>query len=68
MIRKNGQREIYAVVTALTVNKDDVIRIHTASGGGYGDPKKRDGAKVLEDIKNGYLTQEQAQAIYGLKK
>jgi hypothetical protein len=61
---KNGEREIYAVVTALTVNKDDVIRIHTASGGGYGDPKKRSSEKVLSDIKNGYVNASQAKTIY----
>jgi N-methylhydantoinase A/oxoprolinase/acetone carboxylase beta subunit len=61
---KNGEREIYAVVTALTVNKDDVIHIHTASGGGYGDPKKRSSEKVLSDIKNGYVNASQAKTIY----
>lgn len=64
VIRKNGKRETYAVVTALTVNKDDVIRIHTASGGGYGNPKERPKEKVLEDIKNGYMTQAHAKKVY----
>jgi len=65
VIRKNGQREIYAVVTALTVNKDDVIRIHTASGGGYGDPRKRSKDQVLDDLKNGYVSEQWAGEIYG---
>jgi N-methylhydantoinase B len=68
VIRKNGQREKYAVVTALTVNKDDVIRIFTASGGGYGDPQKRPREKVLGDIKNGYISEEQAKRVYGFRK
>jgi N-methylhydantoinase B len=67
VIRKNGEREIYAVVTALTVNKDDVIRIHTASGGGYGNPKKRDKQKVLEDLKNEYVSQSEAKNVYGVE-
>ncbi|MDX2008129.1 MAG: hydantoinase B/oxoprolinase family protein [Meiothermus sp.] len=67
VIRKDGSREIYAVVTALTVNKDDVIRIHTASGGGYGSPKKRPKDKVLQDLKNGFVSEEQARAVYGVK-
>jgi N-methylhydantoinase B len=66
VLRKDGSREVYAVVTALTVNKDDVIRIHTASGGGYGDPKKRSREKVLEDLRNGLLTAERAQEVYGI--
>ncbi len=68
VIRKNGEREIYAVVTALTVNKDDVIRIHTASGGGYGDPKKRSSEKVSRDIKNGYISKEKARSVYSFDK
>jgi N-methylhydantoinase B len=67
VIRKNGEREIYAVITALTVHKDDVIRIHTASGGGYGDPKKRDRQKVLEDIKNGFVSEARAKEVHGIK-
>ncbi len=64
VIRKNGEREIYAVVTALTVNKDDVIRIHTASGGGYGNPKQRSKEKVLDDLKNGYTDTARAEEVY----
>jgi N-methylhydantoinase B len=64
VIRKNGKRETYAVVTALTVNKDDVIRIHTASGGGYGSPKKRSKQKIQDDIKNGYLSKTHAKKVY----
>ena len=67
VIRKDGRREKYAVVTALTVNKDDVIRIHTASGGGYGSPKKRSRDKVLQDLKNGFISAEQAREVYGVK-
>ena len=65
VIRKDGSVEEYAVVTALAVNKDDVIRIHTASGGGYGNPRNRAPEAVQEDIKNGLLTPERAQEIYG---
>ena len=65
VIRKDGSVEEYAVVTALTVNKDDVIRIRTASGGGYGQPKNRTPEAVQQDIKNGFLTPERASEIYG---
>jgi N-methylhydantoinase B len=66
VIRSDGRREIFAVVTALTVNRGDVIRIHSASGGGYGDPTKRSRAKVLEDLKNGFISIEVARDIYGV--
>ena len=66
VFRTDGTREEYAVVTALEVNEGDVIRIHTGSGGGYGDPKKRNRELVLEDLKNGFVSPEQAEAVYGL--
>lgn len=66
VLRKDGSREKFAVVTALSVNKDDVIRIHTASGGGYGDPRKRSREKVLQDVKFGYISEEQAKEVYGV--
>jgi N-methylhydantoinase B/oxoprolinase/acetone carboxylase alpha subunit len=66
VIRKDGSREKHAVVTALKVNQDDVIRIFTAKGGGYGDPSKRSREKVLEDLKNGYITPEEAREVYGV--
>ena len=43
---------------------DDVIRIHTANGAGYGDPKKRDRKSIEADIKNEYITVEQAKKYY----
>lgn len=66
--RANGAKERYSVVSGLTLNTDDVIQIMTATGAGWGDPKKRDLALVKEDLKNGYLTPEQAKRDYGLDK
>jgi N-methylhydantoinase B len=66
VIRKDGSVEDYAVVTALEVNEGDVIRLRTAAGGGYGDPRARPRELVLDDLRNGYLTEEQAHKVYGL--
>lgn len=66
VIRTDGEIEKYAFVSGLTVNKDDVIRVVTASGGGFGDPKKRDKDAVLRDVRNGLLSPERAAAIYGV--
>ncbi|MHB8470146.1 MAG: hydantoinase B/oxoprolinase family protein, partial [Gaiellaceae bacterium] len=67
VIRADGSVEEYAVVTALEVNENDVIRIHTGNGGGYGDPKRRPREHVLEDVRNGFATEEHARAVYGLE-
>jgi N-methylhydantoinase B len=66
VIRADGTVEEYAVVTALEVNAGDVIRIHTATGGGYGEPRRRRRELVLEDLRNGYVTEETARTVYGL--
>ena len=67
VVRADGKVETYAVVTTLEVNRDDVIRIHTGSGGGFGDPSRRSRARVLEDLENGFVTEERARTIYGIE-
>jgi len=57
VIRKDGSVEEYAVVTAIEANEGDVIRIHTGNGAGYGDPRRRSRELVLEDLRNGFVTQ-----------
>ena len=66
VIRADGSVETHAVVTALTVNEGDVIRLHTATGGGFGDAPRRARELVLDDLRNGYLSEERARAVYGL--
>ena len=67
MIRHDGPSEHYAVVTALEVNEGDIIRVHTGSGGGYGDPRQRPRELVRDDVRNGYVTDEVARSVYGLE-
>jgi N-methylhydantoinase B len=64
--RRDGTCERHAVVTALPVDEDDAIRIRTGAGGGYGDPRRRSRDHVLEDVRNGYVTEETARAVYKL--
>jgi N-methylhydantoinase B len=44
----------------------DVIQFHSAGGGGYGDPKQRDAEAVEKDVRNGYVSIEQAKEGYGV--
>ena len=65
IVRKaDGEETRYSSCTAIPLGKDDVISVFTASGGGYGDPKDRPEKQVREDVKNGYLTAEQATDIF----
>jgi N-methylhydantoinase B len=66
VIRTDGSVEEYAVVTALKVNAGDIIRLHTASGGGYGDPRRRRVELVRDDLRNGYVSEQVARSVYGL--
>jgi N-methylhydantoinase B len=66
IVRKDGRTEDYSVISGLTVNKDEIIRIITGTGAGWGDPRKRDPGLIQEDLKNGYITEEQAKRDYGL--
>jgi N-methylhydantoinase B len=45
---------------------DDIIRLETAGGGGWGDPRARDPRLVLEDVREGYVSPDAARAVYGV--
>jgi N-methylhydantoinase B len=43
-----------------------LFRQLTPGGGGYGDPLERDPAAVAADLRNEYITPEQARDVYGV--
>lgn len=45
----------------------DVVTLRYAGGGGYGPPKDRDRAQVLDDLRNGLITPDAARNIYDLE-
>src|SRR5580704_354769 len=61
VVRRAGGHEVHAVVTGLRLDEDDVIRVVTGNGAGWGDPALRPPEEVAEDLKNGYTTAERAQ-------
>lgn len=65
--KADGSTQRYSSCTALPLQKDDVVKVITASGGGYGDPADRPAAQVKEDVKNGYISAERALEIYGVE-
>ena len=68
IVRANGTTENHSVTSGLTVNCDEVIRVMTGTGAGWGDPMQRDLELVKDDLKNGYITIDQANRYYGLDK
>ncbi|MFW7267736.1 hydantoinase B/oxoprolinase family protein [Gluconacetobacter sp. Hr-1-5] len=49
----------------VVLRKGDVVRMVTATGGGWGNPRLRDRSAVEWDIRNGFITLAQACADYG---
>ena len=66
ILRKDGSKEKYSLGTNIYLEKGDIVRCVTATGGGYGNPLKRSENSVLLDMKNGYITQEQATQYFNL--
>ena len=52
-------------MTNLGLQQEDVVRIVTGNGGGYGDPMERSRDMIRDDFKNGYVTESRAKAVYG---
>lgn len=50
----------------LPVGPGDRVRVQTSGGGGYGDPLKRDPAKVSADVRLGYVSRDAAKLVYGV--
>lgn len=65
ILRADGSVETHSMVTALPVKRGEVVRLYTATGGGYGPATDRPRDAVLADLKNGYITQDQA-ALFGV--
>ena len=52
-------------LTGVHIAKGERVRLETPGGGGYGPPGKRDSTKVADDVRLGYISFEQAKAVYG---
>ncbi|WP_103106246.1 hydantoinase B/oxoprolinase family protein [Brevibacillus reuszeri] len=56
----------FGIYARYPLNKGDVVKLVTGTGGGYGHPLKRPAEKVASDTKNGYITVKQAEEKYGV--
>lgn len=63
--RADGTVQIANMETAVPVKAGDLIRIVMGHGGGYGDPRLRPREAVERDLKNGFITPDQARTEYG---
>jgi 5-oxoprolinase (ATP-hydrolysing) len=61
-----GEEAWPAKITGYKLAAGDAIEISTPSSGGFGDPLRRDPARVLEDVLDGLTTIEIAERDYGV--
>jgi len=50
----------------ITLAAGECVHISTPGGGGYGDAHARDPARVLEDVRRGYYSPEQAKSLFAV--
>lgn len=60
------EKIIYGNVDDVVLKKGDLLRIHTAGGGGWGDSLERESQRVKLDVIRGLVSLESAQADYGV--
>jgi N-methylhydantoinase B len=46
--------------------RGDLIRLESAGGGGWGDPLTRPEGLVCRDVREGFVSEEQAASVYGV--
>lgn len=63
---KGNEEEIMQTVGNIVQTDDDVLGFHVQGGGGYGDPLERESRLVHEDVLEGYVSVEKAEAEYGV--
>jgi N-methylhydantoinase B len=55
-----------AKVFNVRLERGDAYKMLSGGGGGFGNPFKRDAHKVAEDVREGYVSREAAQKLYGV--
>ena len=66
VVRADGTRERFGKVARFPLREGDLVRLVTGTGGGAGDPLKRERELVREDLEDGIVTEREAREVYGL--
>ncbi|HYA27518.1 MAG TPA: hydantoinase B/oxoprolinase family protein, partial [Acidobacteriota bacterium] len=61
---KAGERVIPSRFSDHVLHPGEVFSLETPGGGGLGNPLSRDPQRVLNDVRNGYVTQKRACEVY----
>jgi len=63
---ENGEYFYYARQNVWHTRAGAASRYITNGGGGWGNPLERDPQRVCDDVRNGYVSQDQARVAYGV--
>ena len=61
-----GTPEALPAKSSTVVRKGDLVNISLLNGGGYGDPTRRDVARVALDVREGQVSRITAESVYGV--
>jgi N-methylhydantoinase B len=64
--RNNGSKEPWRKISNLPIAPNEIISLQTGGGGGYGPALKREPEKVLLDVRDEYVSVEEAKEKYGV--
>ena len=64
ILRSDGKTERHSMATALPLKRGDVVRLVTATGGGYGNPAERSPQAIENDLRNAYLSPDDVKNFY----
>lgn len=62
--RASGDVETLPSKTITDLDEGDRVISYTTGGGGYGNPQRRDAMAIAQDVRDGKISPEQAEATY----
>ena len=68
-VYRNGEKYVPEHLSKdqdIPIAPGDVVAVGTPGGGGFGDPRKRPPELVLQDVRRGYYTIEEARHMFGV--
>jgi N-methylhydantoinase B len=66
IFHEDGREVVLGKCARYPLKRGEVARLVTGTGGGWGSPLERPVEAVVEDVKDGYVTIEQAERDYGV--
>ena len=67
ILHEDGSKEIFGKCARYPLKRGEVARLVTGTGGGWGLPLQRPVEEVVEDVRDGYISIEQARQDYGIE-